>query len=129
MPRGLVEDHETWFVWCLGAWLLDGPGFHVDVEILETAARAMGEIAADQNASELAELCDGNAQTIGSDVMCEALVSFCETMSEGIDYLVDKAEDTGEGLSEAARTYREADHAAMQHLGGDPAAAAMDEHF
>lgn len=108
---------------------MDGPGFHVDVEILETAARAMGEIAADQNASELAELCDGDAQAIGSDVMCEALVSFCETISQGIDYLVDKAEDTGEGLREAARTYREADHAAMQHLGGDPAAAAVDEHF
>lgn len=89
----------------------------------------MGEIAADQDASGLAELCDGDAQTIGSDVMCEALVSFCETVSEGIDYLVDKTEDTGQGLSEAAQTYREADHAAMQNLGGDPAAVAMDEHF
>lgn len=129
VPRGLTEDHEARIVCGMGAWLVDGPGFHVDVEVLETAARAMGEIASDQNASELAELCDGDAQAIGSDVMCEALVSFCETMSQSIDYLVDKAEDTGEGLREAAQTYREVDRAAMQQLGGDPAAAAMDEQF
>jgi hypothetical protein len=108
---------------------LDGRGFHVDIEVLETAAKAMREIAADQNASELSELCDGDAQTIGNDTMYEALVAFCEQMSAGVDYLVDKAEDTGEGLREAARTYREADQAAVEHLAGDPAAAAMDELF
>ena len=108
---------------------MDGQGFHVDIEVLEAASRAMGEIAAAQDAAELAELCEGDAQTVGNDVMCDALVSFCETISQGIDYLVDKTDDTGEGLREAAQTYRETDSAAMQHLAGDPAAAAMDEHF
>lgn len=108
---------------------MDGHGFRVDIDVLETAARAIGEIAADQNASELAELCDGDAQTIGNDVMNEALVSFCEQASKGIDYLMTKAENIGEGLRQAAQTYREADSAAMEHLAGDPAAAAMDEHF
>lgn len=108
---------------------MDGPGFHVDVDILETAARAMQKIAADQKAAELAELCDGDAQTVGDDALCDALVAFCEKASAGIDYLVDKADDTGEGVREAAQTYRETDRAAMGHLAGDPAAAAMDEHF
>lgn len=108
---------------------LDGKGFHVDIDMLESAAKAMGEITAKQDKSKIADLWGGDAQGVGSDVLYEALVSFCKTMSEGVDYLVDKAEDTRKGLSEAARTYREADHAAKAHLDADPAVEAVNDVF
>ena len=109
---------------------MDGNGFHVDIGVLESAAKAMGEISDKQDRSELADVCDeADEQTVGSDTMYDALVSFCETTSEGIDYLVDKAEDTREGLSEVAQNYREVERAAIADLRGDPAAEAADDTF
>lgn len=108
---------------------LDGQGFHVEIERLEAASRAMGAIADKQAASELEDLCGGDAQAVGSDVMCDALVSYCEKMSEGIDHLVDKAEDVRDGLTEAARIYREAERANTGRLTSDPAAQAMGDAF
>lgn len=109
---------------------MDGTGFHVDIGVLESAAKAMGEISDKQDRSELADLCDEeDEQTVGSDTMYDALVSFCETTSEGIDYLVDKADNTREGLVEVAQNYREVERAAVADLQGDPAAETADDSF
>ncbi|RJQ84433.1 hypothetical protein [Amycolatopsis panacis] len=105
---------------------LDGPGFHVEVEVLEEASKAMGEITKKQEAFELRGLCGEEAE-VGSTVMREALMNFCIRLSESMDVLCSKAEDMRTGLNIASRLYREADQSAKQGLTADPAVAAMDD--
>ncbi|MFD9889727.1 hypothetical protein ACFWY9_10320 [Amycolatopsis sp. NPDC059027] len=36
---------------------MDGPGFHVEIEVLESASKSMGQVAADQDGFALRGLC------------------------------------------------------------------------
>ncbi|WP_246258073.1 hypothetical protein [Amycolatopsis anabasis] len=105
---------------------LDGSGFHVEIEVLEGAAKAMGEITAKQDNFDLRGLC-GEESEVGHATMHAALGNFCGKLSESMGILSDKAEDMRGGLETAARIYREHEHDTKQSLTADPAVEAMED--
>lgn len=104
---------------------MDGPGFHVDVDVLDTAAKSMHDIVADQDNSELRRLC-GGPEMYGHDAVHAEFSGFCQAWSVGLDALCDRARWMGDELGNCARTYREVDQAAAQKLTDDPALQVVD---
>lgn len=98
---------------------MDGNGFHVEIELLETASRNMDELVAGQDNSELSEL-PGDSQSYGHSDLFAALTEFCDRWSVGLDALCDRATEMGYSLGEAAKAYREADQAGADALSVDP---------
>ncbi|GAA4546390.1 hypothetical protein [Amycolatopsis samaneae] len=104
---------------------LDGPGFHVEIELLETASRNMAQIVHDQDGFELRGLC-GESEIYGHEGVHSGLAEFCGRWSVGLDALADRAERMGDKLGEAAKAYRGVDQANAGSLKGDPAIDAVD---
>lgn len=104
---------------------MDGPGFHVEIDVLEAASRSMDEIVADQDNAELRDLCGGQA-VYGHEWVHAEFAEFCAAWSVGLDALCDRARNMGYELGEAARTYREVDDEAARQLTEDPAADVVD---
>jgi hypothetical protein len=104
---------------------LDGPGFHVEIDVLEAAAKSMSEIVADQDNAELRGLC-GGAELYGNEGVHTELAEFCKAWSVGLDALGDRARSMGDKLKDAAATYREVDQAAAHGLSKDPGVRAVD---
>lgn len=104
---------------------MDGPGFHVDVDVLDTAAKSMHDIVADQDNSELRRLC-GGPEMYGYDAVYAEFSGFCQAWSVGLDALCDRAQWMGDELGNCARTYRDVDQAAAQKLTDDPALQIVD---
>lgn len=105
--------------------MVDGPGFHVDVDVLETAAKSMHEIIADQDNTELRGLC-GGPDVYGYAAVHAEFSGFCQAWSVGLDALSDRARWMGDELGATARTYREADQKAAQGLTDDPGLQVVD---
>jgi hypothetical protein len=104
---------------------MDGPGFHVDVDRVEEAARGITESTRDQDNFELDDLC-GPAEMYGHDGVHEALEEYCDRWSEGLDLLTEDAAAIGDALSQVAAAYRAVDESAAGSLSGDPAMGAAD---
>ncbi|WP_246258234.1 hypothetical protein [Amycolatopsis anabasis] len=104
---------------------LDGPGFHVEIEVLETASKNMSDIARDQDSFELRELC-GDPALYGHDGVHAALAEFCGGWSVGLDALSDRAQRMGDSLGAAAKAYREAERTRKDALTTDPGVEAVD---
>jgi hypothetical protein len=66
---------------------VDGPSFHVDVDVLASASKSMGDIVHDQDSFELRELC-GEPSLYGHDGVHDALAELCGRWSVGLDALV-----------------------------------------
>jgi uncharacterized protein YukE len=105
---------------------MDGPGFHVDVPVLDEAARGLVESVDDQSRSRLADV-PGGAGAYGDGDLHAAFTDFCDRWSDGLDILVEDARAIGDGLRRAADAYRATDAAAAARLSGDPAAAVIDD--
>ncbi|GHG33364.1 MULTISPECIES: hypothetical protein [Amycolatopsis] len=104
---------------------LDGPGFHVEIELLEAASKNMAQIVRDQDGFELRGLC-GEAEIYGHQGVHSGLAEFCGRWSVGLDALADRAERMGDTLGEAAKVYRGVDEANAESLKEDPAVDAVD---
>ena len=102
---------------------MDGAGFHVELDVLEEAARRMHEVVTDQDGRELREVC-GDAQQYGHQGVHAELAEFCNAWSVGVDALCDRARTMGADLREVAQTYRDIDQEAAQALNHDPSVAA-----
>ncbi|KFZ80823.1 hypothetical protein ED92_10860 [Amycolatopsis sp. MJM2582] len=98
---------------------MDGPGFHVELEVLESASKGMGEVVSDQEGFELRGLC-GEPRLYGHDGVHAALAEFCGRWSVGLDALADRARDLGGLLGAAAKAYREVEHTNLAALKTDP---------
>jgi hypothetical protein len=98
---------------------VDGPGFHVEVDVLESASTSMGEIVHDENSFQLRGLC-GEPPLYGHDGVHGALAEFCGRWSVGLDALADRAGDLGDLLGKAAKAYRAAEHSNIAALKDDP---------
>lgn len=98
---------------------MDGPGFHVEVDVLESASTSMGEIVHDENSFQLRGLC-GEPPLYGHDGVHGALAEFCGRWSVGLDALADRAGDLGDLLGKAAKAYRAAEHSNIAALKDDP---------
>lgn len=98
---------------------MDGPGFHVEVDVLESASTSMGEIVHDQSSFQLRGLC-GEPPLYGHDGVHGALAEFCGRWSVGLDALADRAGDLGDLLGKAAKAYRAAEHSNIAALKDDP---------
>jgi hypothetical protein len=105
---------------------MDGPGFHVDIPVLDEAARGLVESVDDQSLSRLADV-PGGSGPYGDGELHVALTDFCDRWSDGLNILVEDARAIGDGLRRAADAYRAADGAAAARLSGDPAAAVVDD--
>ncbi|MEV6907571.1 hypothetical protein [Amycolatopsis sp. NPDC051071] len=98
---------------------MDGPGFHVEIEVLEGASKNMSQIVHDQDSFELRGLC-GEPPLYGHDGVHAALAEFCGSWSVGIDALSDRASDLGDLLGKAAQAYRAVEHDNTSALKTDP---------
>jgi len=105
---------------------MDGPGFHVDIGVLEAAADGVRQTVADQRGSSLDDL-DRKAAVYGHDRLHEAVETFCDRWNDGIDLLVKDAGAIGDILASAATAYRSADNAAAGRLASDPGLRAVDD--
>ena len=104
---------------------MDGPGFHVEVDVLDSAAAGIRQSVADQTGSALDDL-DGGAATYGHDGLHGAMATFCGRWNEGLDILIKDADAIGDILGKAAQAYRDADAAAAGRLTTDPAEQVVD---
>jgi hypothetical protein len=106
--------------------VMDGPGFHVEIEVLEAAGTGIAGSVADQERSPLADL-DRGAQTYGHEGLHGAMKTFCNRWNEGLDILLDDAGAIGDILARAAHQYRTVDQVAAASLTGDPAERVVDD--
>lgn len=109
----------------LEALVLDGAGFHVDVEVLEEAAGSIRLAVRDQNGRELSAV-PGAAEEYGNEDVASAVSDFCERWSDAVDELVDGGHEMVDALSSSVAAYREADAAAEAALKVDPAVDEAD---
>jgi hypothetical protein len=106
-------------------FVLDGPGFHVDVDAVEEAARGVSESVRDQDNFELRGLC-GDSDLYGHAGLHDALMDYCVKWSDGLDVLTDDAGAIGGALTKAVQAYRAIDEATALTLGGDPGTGAVE---
>ncbi len=92
---------------------MDGAGFHVELDVLEEAARRMQDIVTDQDGRELRDVC-GGADQYGHGGVHAELAEFCNAWSVGVDALCDRARTMGAELREVAQAYREIDQEAAR---------------
>lgn len=104
---------------------LNGQGFHVEVDVLDTAATGIKQSVQDQDNFELRGLC-GETDQYGHAPLRDAFMDFCTRWSEGLDSLTDEGEAIGETLSKVADAYRTVDENAAQSLPADPGLEAAD---
>ncbi len=104
---------------------MDGPGFHVEPDVLDEAADGMAFTVAEQDAAGLGALA-GPAQRYGHGAVHAATTEFCAAWTVGVDALCDRARRNGTSLREVARAYRDAEAHAARELGGDPGTAVVD---
>jgi hypothetical protein len=98
---------------------VDGPGFHVDVDVLENASKNMSAVVHDQDSFELRGLC-GEPGLYGHNGVHDALAALCGRWSVGLDALSDRASDLGDLLGKAASAYRAVEHSNTAALKSDP---------
>jgi hypothetical protein len=105
--------------------VLDGPGFHVDVEKLDEAARGVQDSVHDQDAFELRGLC-GDPELYGHRGVHDALMDLCVRWSDGLDVLTEDAGTIGDALSKVSQAYRAVDENAARSLPNDPGLGAVE---
>jgi hypothetical protein len=104
---------------------LDGPGFHVEIDALDGAARGITQSVHDQDTFELRGLC-GDVTLYGHAGVHDALMEFCVRWSDGLDVLTDDADGISDSLTRVANTYRSVDEAAARAMTADPGVAGVD---
>lgn len=109
-----------------GYVVVDGPGFHVDVDKVAEAGSGISRAVKDQDNFQLRGLC-GDSDLYGHDGVHGALMDFCVRWSEGLDVLTDDAGAIGEALTNAANAYRGIDDATARTMGVDPGQEAVDD--
>nr|WP_296066411.1 type VII secretion target [uncultured Actinoplanes sp.] len=105
---------------------MDGPGFHVDIGVLEAAADGIAQTVADQRGSSLDDL-DRKAGVYGHAAVHQAIETFCDRWNDGLEILVKDGEAIGDILTAAATAYRSVDDAAAGRLTSDPALRVVDD--
>lgn len=105
---------------------MDGPGFHVEIGVLEEAATGITQSVGDQRESALADL-DRGADTYGHPGLHRAMENFCDRWNDGLDILIEDAKAIGDILEQAAKAYRDADSASAGRLSTDPAERVVDD--
>lgn len=98
---------------------IDGPGFHVEVNVLDNAAKGIIQSVHDQQTFELRGLC-GDTELYGHAGVHDALADYCARWSAGLDRLTEDAGVIGECLKHVADAYRGVDEAAARHMPADP---------
>jgi hypothetical protein len=105
---------------------MDGPGFHVEIGVLESTATGIAESVGDQQELQLKRL-DGPEVIYGHSPLGRSMENFCDRWSSGLDILFEDAQEVGATLTDAAQAYREADEAAAGRLTSDPAVPVIDD--
>jgi hypothetical protein len=104
---------------------MDGPGFHVEIDTLESASAGIEESVADQKGLALSHL-DGAESVYGHDRLHKSMENFCARWSDGIDILTNDAKAIGDVLGKVALAYQAADQAATGRLTTDPGKQVVD---
>lgn len=105
---------------------LDGPGWAVDVDKIDEAARGIQESVKDQDGFALHGLC-GDADLYGHTPLHDALMDYCVAWSNSLDMLTDDARTIGDTLSKVSTAYRAVDETAANSLPSDPGTGAVDD--
>lgn len=105
--------------------VLDGPGFHVDVDKVDEAARGIHDSVQDQHSFELRGLC-GDSELYGHAGIHDALMDLCVRWSDGLDILTDDASTIGDALSKVSQAYRAVDDDGARSLPSDPGMGAVE---
>jgi hypothetical protein len=104
-------------------FVLDGPGFHVDVAVIDEAATGVTQSVHDQSGFALRGLC-GDPELYGHVPLHDALMDFCVRWSGGMDDLTSSAGALGDALTRVGAVYGAIDGAAAKSLTADPAVGA-----
>lgn len=99
--------------------VLDGQGWHIDVDKLDEAANGIHDSVQDQDTFALRGLC-GDSDLYGHGGVHDALMDSCVRWSDGLDTLTSDAGTIGDALSRVSQAYRAVDEAAARSLPGDP---------
>lgn len=105
--------------------VLDEPGFHVDVDKVDEAARGIHDSVQDQDNFALRGLC-GDAELYGHSGVHHALMDLCVRGSDGLDTLTEDAGTIGDALSKVSQAYRAVDEATADSLPNDPGLGAVN---
>ena len=105
---------------------VDGPGFHVDADVLDNAAKGITQSVHDQQTFELRGLC-GDAELYGHGGVHAALADYCARWSGGLDTLTEDAGVVGDCLTHVAEAYRGIDESSARRLTADPGTAAVGD--
>lgn len=105
--------------------MVEGPGFRVEVDAVDEAARGVTQSVQDQDNFELRGLC-GEAGLYGHAGVHEALMDFAVRWSDGLDTLTRDAAAVGDALSRAVQAYRSIEEASVRSLPGDPGLGAVE---
>jgi hypothetical protein len=105
--------------------VVDGPGFHVDVDKVTEAGNGISRSVTDQQGFQLRGLC-GDAELYGHQGVHDGLMDFCARWSDGLDILTDDADKIGATLTRAANAYRGIDAASARTLRTDPGQQAVE---
>ncbi|WP_336158618.1 hypothetical protein [Amycolatopsis sp. VC5-11] len=106
--------------------VVDGPGFHIDVDKVAEAGSGISRSVTDQQGFQLRGLC-GDVELYGHQGVHDGLMDFCTRWSDGLDILTDDADKIGATLTRAANAYRGIDDATARTLRTDPGQQAVND--
>ena len=105
--------------------MVDGPGYHADLDVLRTAADNVAAGVADQGSVSLDQV-DRGPEAYGHVGVHAAMENFCDRWSAGLDLLLTDAQTIADLLGAVARAYRETDATSASRLTPDPGVPVVD---
>ncbi|WP_245617364.1 hypothetical protein [Amycolatopsis taiwanensis] len=117
LPLSVFEGDEL---------VMDGPGWHADVDKIDEAANGIQQSVQDQDNFELRGLC-GEPELYGHTPLHDALMDFSVRWSDGLDTLTGDAREIGDALSRVSKAYRAVNEATARSLPTDPGLGAVDD--
>ena len=105
---------------------MDGPLFHADVDLLDSAAEGIRASTAEQARAPLGRMAN-RAADYGHAELHRSMERFCGRWNDGLDLLLEDTRTIAELLERAADTYRSVDRGSAATLTADPARPVVDE--
>lgn len=106
-----------------------GDGFRVDLSALADASEGVQATIEAMGQRKVGDI-DAPSDAFGHDRLAETVADFCDRWNEGVNNLVEDAEEISGRLAQCLQDYRQTDEAAQAHFegiiqsstGDDPAA-------
>jgi hypothetical protein len=88
--------------------VLDGDGFHVDLDALSAASIGITQTLKDMDQCKIRGIC-GEPEQYGHQGIHDVFANFCGRWQQGVDVLLEDAKSLRDGLNQAADAYARGD--------------------